>query len=76
MLNNFLKFINIIILFSQRENLRSNLAVARQREDEAKGILQFSQSRGKVFNALVKFKDSNHIKGFHVRFAKVVYIGL
>ncbi|GBB86291.1 hypothetical protein RclHR1_12710001 [Rhizophagus clarus] len=51
----------------QQENLRSNLADARQRVDEAKGLLQSLQSRDKILSSLTKLKNNGRIKGFHDR---------
>ncbi|CAB4429885.1 unnamed protein product [Rhizophagus irregularis] len=50
-----------------QENLRSNLADARQRKDEAKGLLQSFQSRDIILNSLMKLKNSGRINGLHDR---------
>ncbi|CAG8434869.1 763_t:CDS:10 [Diversispora eburnea] len=47
--------------------LRSALAEARQKENEAKTLLQSSQSRGQVLGSLLKLKDSGRIKGLYDR---------
>ncbi|RHZ78261.1 hypothetical protein Glove_166g207 [Diversispora epigaea] len=49
------------------EKLRSTLAEARQKENEAKTLLQSSQSRGQVLSSLLKLKDSGRIKGLYDR---------
>ncbi|CAH1763935.1 4678_t:CDS:10 [Entrophospora sp. SA101] len=52
---------------SYKEKLKSDLADARQKEDEARTSLQSSQSRGVVLSSLIKLKDSGRIRGFHDR---------
>ena len=51
-------FINIILLqnyLSQQENLKSELADARKREDKAKRLLQSSQFGNQVMNSEFSF---------------------
>ncbi|KAG9294199.1 hypothetical protein G9A89_021558 [Geosiphon pyriformis] len=49
------------------EEYRSNLADARQKADEAKALLQSSQSRGLILINLLKLRESGRIKGIHNR---------
>ncbi|CAG8593870.1 23808_t:CDS:10, partial [Gigaspora rosea] len=50
-----------------QEKLRSSLAAVRQKEEEAKALLQSTQSRGQVLTSLLKLKDSGRIKGLYDR---------
>ncbi|KAI9484434.1 hypothetical protein BDB00DRAFT_774953 [Zychaea mexicana] len=48
-------------------NCRKELSLARQKADDAKASLQQSQSRGKVFDSLLRMRDSGRIKGIYDR---------
>ncbi|CAG8620098.1 5328_t:CDS:10, partial [Cetraspora pellucida] len=50
-----------------QEKLRSSLADARQKEEEARALLQSTMSRGQVLTSLLKLKDSGRIQGLYVR---------
>ncbi|CAG8551171.1 4572_t:CDS:10, partial [Dentiscutata erythropus] len=46
-----------------QDKLRSSLADARQKEEEARALLQSTQSRGQVLTSLLKLKDSGRNLG-------------
>ncbi|CAG8544867.1 13952_t:CDS:10, partial [Acaulospora colombiana] len=50
-----------------QEKIRTCLSDARQKENEAKTLLQSSQSRGQVLTSLLKLRDSGRIKGLYDR---------
>ncbi|KAI8084576.1 RecF/RecN/SMC [Halteromyces radiatus] len=46
---------------------RKDVAIARQKAEEAKASMQQSQSRGKVLDSLLRMRDSGRIKGIYDR---------
>lgn len=50
----------------QERTIRLSLSGARQKADEARAVMQQSQSRGKVLDGLIRLRDSGEVKGIQV----------
>lgn len=50
----------------QERTIRLSLSGARQKADEARAVMQQSQSRGKVLDGLIRLRDSGDVKGIQV----------
>ncbi|CAO3677653.1 unnamed protein product [Umbelopsis ramanniana] len=51
----------------QERTIRLSLSGARQKADEARAVMQQSQSRGKVLDGLIRLRDSGDVKGIQDR---------